>query len=118
MKSPFPGMDPYLEKHWGDVHSRFVLYACDQMQSCLPSDLYARVEERDYLENDGIQGRNMLPDVRVIENGHGGPTKVAVEGNVAVAEPYVLYLENEPITETFIEIHDANSGNRVITVIE
>jgi hypothetical protein len=20
MKSPFPGMDPYLERHWGDVH--------------------------------------------------------------------------------------------------
>jgi hypothetical protein len=20
MKSPFPGMDPYLEQYWGDVH--------------------------------------------------------------------------------------------------
>jgi len=20
MKSPFPGMDPYLQRHWGDIH--------------------------------------------------------------------------------------------------
>jgi hypothetical protein len=22
MQSPFPGMDSYLEQHWGDVHAR------------------------------------------------------------------------------------------------
>jgi hypothetical protein len=22
MKSPFPGMDPYLESRWADVHSK------------------------------------------------------------------------------------------------
>ena len=46
MKSPFPGMDPYLEAHWGDIHQRIVLYAADQLQGQLPSDLRARVEER------------------------------------------------------------------------
>jgi hypothetical protein len=24
MKSPFPGMDPWLERSWGDVHSRLI----------------------------------------------------------------------------------------------
>jgi len=26
MPSPFPGMDPFLEKHWGDVHTSLVTY--------------------------------------------------------------------------------------------
>jgi len=29
MKSPFPGMDPYLEQHWRSVHHRLLTYmAC------------------------------------------------------------------------------------------
>jgi len=24
MPSPFPGMDPYLEAHWGDIHTRLM----------------------------------------------------------------------------------------------
>jgi hypothetical protein len=29
MNSPFPGMDPYLERHWGDILQRIVTYTCD-----------------------------------------------------------------------------------------
>ncbi len=39
MHNPFPGMDPYLEQHWGDVHHRLVQYASDQLQEHLPADL-------------------------------------------------------------------------------
>ncbi|MEX0701345.1 MAG: DUF4058 family protein [Planctomycetales bacterium] len=47
MPSPFPGMDPWLEQHWGDVHTRFVTYCSDRLQTALPRDLRARVEERE-----------------------------------------------------------------------
>ena len=40
-------MDPWLELHWGDVHHRLVQYAGDALQTRLPEDLFARVEERD-----------------------------------------------------------------------
>lgn len=57
MKSPFPGMDPYLEKRWRDVHARFVLYACDQLEERLPEELIARVEERVFVESpEGLEG--------------------------------------------------------------
>ena len=46
MPSPFPGMDPYLERHWGDVHTRLITSASDPLQKFLPKDLRARVEER------------------------------------------------------------------------
>lgn len=27
MKSPFPGMDPYLEQHWRDVRHNLITFA-------------------------------------------------------------------------------------------
>ena len=39
MKSPFPGMDPYLEQSWRDVHAALIIYSRDQLQSQLPEDL-------------------------------------------------------------------------------
>ena len=45
MSSPFPGMDPYLESHWRDVHTRMMTYLCDQIQDQLPPNLVARVEQ-------------------------------------------------------------------------
>jgi hypothetical protein len=44
MASPFPGMDPYLERYWRDVHHRLVTYGCDQLQSRLPDDLIERIK--------------------------------------------------------------------------
>ena len=43
MASPFPGMDPYLEQFWRDVHARLIIYAADQLQGRLPGDLRARL---------------------------------------------------------------------------
>ena len=51
MPSPFPGMDPYLERHWLDVHARLVTYAADALNGVLPPDLIARTEERLVVES-------------------------------------------------------------------
>jgi hypothetical protein len=119
MKSPFPGMDPYLEQHWLDVHHRLTTYACDQLQRKLPRDLRARLEERVFVESedDGLY-RGIHPDVRIIEHPLRGPAGVPSEGGVATIEPIVIRIADEPISQGYIEIIDAASGNRVITVIE
>lgn len=119
MKSPFPGMDPYLEKRWRDVHARFVLYACDQLEERLPEELIARVEERVFVESpEGLEGIR-YPDVHVVEQ-PGGPTgpTIAVSDGVAVADPVILHVPEDPVTQTFIEIREATEGDRLITVIE
>jgi hypothetical protein len=118
MKSPFPGMDPYLQQHWRDVHTSLVTYARDQLQRGLPADLVARVEERVYLEREGEADRSFYPDVRVIEKGLGDSTAVAAQTDVELAEPVIVRFRDEPVTERFVEIRDASSGNRVVTVIE
>jgi hypothetical protein len=126
-RSPFPGMDPYLERHGGDIHHRLVQYACDYVQDQLPGRLRARVEERVYVESDEVWTRNIFPDVRIVEHRgrpprHGVPAlQVMVpddDGGVAVAEPLVVQMPSESLTEGFIEILDGADGSRVVTVIE
>jgi hypothetical protein len=37
MKSPFPGMDPYLEQHWRDVRHNLITFAQGLLNRQLPS---------------------------------------------------------------------------------
>ena len=49
MRSPFPGMDPYLEQHWGDVHHNLISFAEGWLNERLPRDL--QVQLCDWLAN-------------------------------------------------------------------
>ena len=112
---PFPGMDPYLEAHWRDVHTRVMTYICDQIQDQLPSDLVARVEESVSVDTeDGA--RLIAPDVSVVEDFEHAAMGVQSE-SVAVAEP-LLVLEEVPQTARHVQILDVSSGERVVTAIE
>ena len=123
MHSPFPGMDPYLEQSWGDIHAQLSCRIAYLLQPVLPSDLRARVEEHVTLEiGEGAQHR--VPDVRIIER----PSPPVVDSNgggVAVAElakPLVLeappMMRDDPVPHYSIEIRETRSGNRVVTVLE
>jgi hypothetical protein len=118
MKSPFPGMDPYLAR-WGDVHQRLITYAADQLGPQLPSDLRARVEERVFVETEAEQIRRIVPDLHVAQYPptHTAPPALHETGGVAVAEPMVFLLQDEAVTEGYIEIRE-RGGGKVITVIE
>jgi len=116
MKSPFPGMDPYLEYHWRDVHASLIIYARDQLQSQLPGGLRSRVEERVFVESD--ESHSMYPDLRVFERRPESPETPGKPLGVAVAEPIIVHADVEPLSQTYIEILDVGTGNRVVTVIE
>jgi hypothetical protein len=119
MASPFPGMDPYLDRFWGDVQGSLVTYARDQLQERLPPDLIARMQERVYVESPEGPGRSMHPDVRIVERGRGQTGVATALNGIAVAEPEIVLVPgDEPITETYLEILEARSGHRVITAIE
>jgi hypothetical protein len=119
MKSPFPGMDPYLETYWREVHQRLVIYSGDVLQTLLPEPLHARVEERVFVESEAPRYRSIYPDVHVVEQRpRSAAPKPSPAAELAVDEPLLVHLDDEPLTQGFIEIVDAGSGNRVITVIE
>ncbi|MBI2929638.1 MAG: DUF4058 family protein [Verrucomicrobia bacterium] len=119
MKSPFPGMDPYLERHWEDVHATIIVYAREAIQPRLPEDLVARIEDRVFVESEPERIRRVIPDVFVSQVYPPATAEPAMlrEGDVAVAEPLTFDLHELPITEGYIRIRDRVGGN-VITVIE
>ena len=117
MKSPFPGMDPYLERSWGDVHAKLMVYACEQINERLPADLLARVEETVSVDASDGDSRWLYPDVQVVEE----PAALEYAPRPAVAgaaEPRLIDIPPEPRTQRHLEIIDPDSGNRVVTAIE
>lgn len=114
-RSPFPGMDPYLEHpaHWRGVHSALVTYLCEDLQAVLPARYYAAIEDRVYVDTLEY-GR--APDVRVVDReGSRAGGGVATAGADAAT---IVELPLDEVEEHYIEIRDAKSGHRIATVIE
>lgn len=119
MTSPFPGMDPYLEAHWGDVHARLMVYAADTLAPQLPPNLVAHVEEYMSVQGDD-EARRFASDVRVEElptNGDQAPA-AEVGGTVTLVEPLVVPTALPRRTLRSIRILDPDSGNRIVTAVE
>lgn len=97
MPSPFPGMDPYLEGHWRDVHASLIIYARDALQRVLPGALRARVEESVLLETpQGFGDHPLFPDVRVVEYATKRQLATRPAAGPAMAEPLLVETEPEP----------------------
>lgn len=113
-------MDPYLERHWRDVHAQLIVYAREALQTGLPRDLRARIEERVLVEGPAHE-RGVYPDVRIEKRRRPSPRSPSPGSatRAAVAEPAVVRLPGDEIaTETFIEIVEVGSRQRLVTVIE
>ncbi len=117
MKSPFPGVDPYLEQFWGDIHTSLMVYIRDQITDQLPSDLQARVEECVSVDLDESP-RWIYPVVTVLELPEASTTAAVAVADAVIAEPTIIPLPNEKPTQRHLEVVDLNSGNRVVTAIE
>ncbi|MCY2991971.1 MAG: DUF4058 family protein [Planctomycetota bacterium] len=120
--NPFPGMNPWLESHWGDMHTSLTTYARDHLQPQLPAGLRARIEEYVAVESDEpLDGprRRFAPDVRVIERPDATAESEDVATSVAtMAEPLLVLRRSEPETLHTIQIVDATAGHRIVTSIE
>jgi hypothetical protein len=120
-ENPFPGMNPWLESHWGDIHTRLTTYGSDQLQSQLPAGLRARVEEYVTVEaDDDTESRShrFAPDVRIAERPDaplsGGGNATLVDAT----EPVMVSRLVEPETLRYITIVDSADGHRIVTAIE
>src|SRR5215212_1587025 len=118
MKSPFPGMDPYLESRWSDVHVTLIAFLREAIQPSLPAGLRARAEERILLEEEGDRAplRSYRSEVAVVE-GESRVSSGTVSSSIAVPEPFVIE-DDSPFIDRFVKIIDVTNGNRVVTAIE
>jgi hypothetical protein len=118
-RSAFPGMDPYLESYWSDVHPRMTTYASDQLQRYLPQGLVARIEQYVVLEdetNPDTDHVSYRPDMAAFDEGGSGTATATVADMSTAAEP-VLVPRPEPPPLRRITILESSSG-RLVTVIE
>ena len=85
MPSPFPGMDPYMERGdlWPELHNRLMIYACDALQPVLPDNYVARLELRIYTEREGGSRRSppRVPDLELVRMGAAAGTATASRGS-------------------------------------
>ena len=120
MASPFPGMDPYLEPHWLDIHAKLIAFSGEALNTHLPDELVARSEEHVGIDaND--EDRDALigyrPDVRVFASRSGEAILWPSEGGLAIAAPMKLVVDVDPVPDRYITIIRPGD-ERLITVIE
>ncbi len=116
-KCPFPGMDPFLEKRWSDLHTSMSTYARDTIADNLPPGLVARLEEYVVLELPGEDPIDYRPDVSTFETTpiDTQPAAYAPELDTA-AEPLLVARLPEPETLRYIKIMETGTGRLVTTV--
>lgn len=117
--NPFPGMNPFLERHWSDVHTALIGYIRDALAEQLPPELKARSEERITLHDAEGKVVGLRADVAVVESWKRGvPPRwkpdAAKDGGLVATEPQIVMFPEE--TERWIEITDRNGD--LVTVIE
>jgi hypothetical protein len=113
MKNPFPGMNPWLEAFWRDVHATLLVYAADLLNTELPRGMQARVDE---CLAEEAQPRPYVPDIAMTESWDRPPRPVLGEAGqqVATAEPVVVDYGQQ--IRRHLEIVDSRA--HVITAIE
>lgn len=122
-KSPFPGMDPFLERpaKWSSVHTRLINAISDQLADRLAPNFYVEIEERVTLTlaADVKERPQIEPDVYVVRAPHFTQTAIATTTATAqiTAPTLVEAVYAEELRQRYLEIRDS-AQREVVTTIE
>ncbi len=120
MKSPFPGMDPYLEDPalWPGLHDKLIYNLVETLNGVLPDDYVADMQHRLYVAYRHAQ---IVPDVLTTTD-RDRIREPAIRAATAVLSrtdtPAILVAPPEEVSESFVEIRHLAAPKRVVTVIE
>ena len=122
MRSPFPGMDPYLEPYWDDVPLRLCAEIGTDLQPHLPKGLRARAAQTIRLETPAEEpgpGNRFEGDTVLVATGPAARRRADHDGRaVATVDPVVFEAVPAAELERWVQIIDTARGDRVVTVIE
>lgn len=116
-QSPFPGMDPYMERRWRDVHASLIPYIRDAIQPKLPDDLVAKIEEDVRVDAEGDEVARRNPDVYVAEDPVPWAVPAVPAASSHTVQPILLEVAEDPLVERHVEVVE-QEGGRVVTAIE
>lgn len=119
MKTPFPGMDPYLEHPslWPDVHNSLITAMRDEIAPRIAPAYYVCVESRAYVikpEGDFFLGR---PDLSIATATSLQPVLAPVMEVEDVTVLEVEFPTDEEISHYYLEIREVQT-HELITAIE
>lgn len=130
MKSPFPGVDPYLEaqKLGPDFHAAFIHCWQEVLLGKLPQRYDARMQENVYIgrvEEEEVR-RYYIPDVAVVgERRPARPARRRGGGGVAVADEEAVDLKPVRIPHAILQERNIRNieirekpGNKLVAVLE
>ena len=121
MPTPFPGMDPYLERAgmWEEVHTRLIVAMADALGPHVRPKYRVGVEQRTYLAllTPDEYERVGKPDVLVSASRRQEPLAQATATAVSITPRIAQLPMPEEITERYLEVRDVVTGE-VITIIE
>ena len=118
MRSPFPGMDPYLERYWSTARGSLIQAIAAALNDSLPDGLAARSEEEVRIETlAGERLSGIRPDVAVVTKPAAAGRTLTAAGT-AVAEPTRIKYVETPIVDRRVKIVDLRDHEAVITAIE
>jgi len=119
MRSPFPGMDPYLEDPdgWTDFHTRYLVELSNALSAQVSPNFFVRVEERVYLTQPDFGRKEfVIPDVTIVKHPRTAQEHSTTYGTIttpALVEP----LFDPEIKDRYLEILDSQN-RQVVTTIE
>jgi hypothetical protein len=134
MRSPFPGMDPYIEACglWEDFHDALVAQIRDALTQSVPDHYVVRFGERSYVElvsserGGQLDRHDSQADVAIALAPGKSPSPGATAA--AVAELPATGTEGIPITmralveiefrQSFVEVYALRPERRLVTTVE
>lgn len=118
-KSPFPGMDPFLEGSvWHAVHNGLIYQLATMLSEKVPDDLFVDTEVKTILVDEiGEEFRQMYPDVAVYNARRDDEQIVQEPVEAYGSAPATLTIAHLPVKTQSLKIIELGS-RRVITTIE
>jgi hypothetical protein len=115
MRSPFPGMNPYLEAPalWSEVHSWLIVELARMLNQRITPKYRAAVEKRVYEESILVG----IPDVSVVRQ-RSNLLSQPQSTTMTLSQPVLVALpESETTIERYLEVREVATGE-VVTVVE
>jgi hypothetical protein len=119
MPSPFPGMNPYLERDvsWHDFHERFVILGAGVIGAQVRPHFIVKIDEHVYIHELGDASRRLLGRADLGLAPTRWPNAPAPGVGLLEAPARIRLPEVDVAREAYVEIRDRHS-QELITVLE